>query len=183
METQTIYQETIKFAGHKHAEMNQLVPGTKLPYVVHLSNVAMEVYVAFQNSFDEKFDLNYALQLALLHDTIEDTHTTFEEIEHLFGIDVANGVAALTKNDLLPKDKKMEDSLNRIKALQKEVWLVKLADRITNLQKPPQHWTKEKIEIYRNEAVEILTELEGGNSYLELRLKNQISNFEQYILE
>jgi hypothetical protein len=32
METQNIYQETIKFAGNKHAEIDQLVPGSSLPY-------------------------------------------------------------------------------------------------------------------------------------------------------
>jgi guanosine-3',5'-bis(diphosphate) 3'-pyrophosphohydrolase len=46
----------------------------------------------------------------------------------------------LTKKENLPKGEKMVDSLKRIKDLQKEVWAVKLADRITNLQEPPQSW-------------------------------------------
>ena len=43
MHTQSFYQKAIKFAAAKHAEQNQTVPGTNLPYVVHLSNVAMEI--------------------------------------------------------------------------------------------------------------------------------------------
>lgn len=45
MEIQSLYQQTIKFATAKHLEMAQYVPGTNLPYVVHLSNVAMEILV------------------------------------------------------------------------------------------------------------------------------------------
>lgn len=175
MDIQKTYQETIKFAAFKHAEINQLIPGSNLPYVVHLSNVAMEVLVAYQHSDDEKFDLNFAVQLALLHDTLEDTNTSFAEIENLFGADIANGVNALTKNKNLPQNEKMQDSLDRIKNLRKEVWIVKLADRITNLQTPPLHWDKQKIENYKKEAIDILNQLQGINTYLDRRLNSQIS--------
>lgn len=43
-------------------------PGTNLPYVVHLSNVAMEIIIASFNS--DNFSLGLAVQVALLHDTI-----------------------------------------------------------------------------------------------------------------
>src|SRR6187431_2722336 len=135
MEIQSIYQEAIKFAASKHEEKKQTIPGTNLPYVVHLSNVAMEIFMAFQSA--PNFKLDFAIKLALLHDTLEDTSATFEEISQQFGPDVAHGVSALTKSDTLPKAEKMIDSLRRIKDLQTEVWAVKLADRITNLQKPP----------------------------------------------
>ncbi|GAB3499365.1 HD domain-containing protein [Spirosoma knui] len=176
MNIQKIYQETIKFAGLKHAEVNQLIPGTNLPYVIHLSNVAMEVLIAYQHS-DEKFDLSFAIQLALLHDSLEDTHTTFEELEQLFGLNVANGVSALTKNKMLPKSEKMQDSLDRIKQFPKEVWIVKLADRITNLQTPPQHWDTSKVENYKKEAIAIHIQLKGANYYLEKRLEDQIQSY------
>lgn len=174
MTTQKIYQDTIKFAGLKHAEINQLIPGTNLPYVIHLSNVAMEVLIAFQHSANEEFDLNFAIQLALLHDSLEDTNTTFEELEKIFGTNVANGVNALTKNAKLPKEQKMKDSLDRIKNSPKEVWIVKLADRITNLQTPPKHWDEIKIKNYKKEAIDIYTELKSANNYLGKRLEDQI---------
>ena len=179
MEIQSIYQESIKFAASKHEEKKQTIPGTSLPYVVHLSNVAMEILVASQNS--SSFKLDFAIQLALLHDTLEDTSATFEEISKQFGLDVAQGISALTKNEKLPKTEKMLDSLRRIKDLQTEVWAVKLADRITNLQEPPAHWENSKKSEYRQEAIQILQYLKGANSYLEQRLSSKITEYEKYI--
>lgn len=179
MDIQTIYQQTIKFAALKHSEKEQTIPGTNLPYVVHLSNVAMEIMTAYQNSAD--FSLDFALKVALLHDTLEDTETTFEEISREFGVDIAQGVSALTKNNALPKSMQMQDSLTRIKALRKEVWAVKLADRITNLQEPPKHWDAQKKDNYRNEAIKILQQLKGANAYLEQRLDKKINEYGEYI--
>ena len=180
MDLQTTYQNTLRFAAHKHSLKEQKVPGTNLPYVVHLSNVAMEIFAAAAHS--PGFGLTYALQLALLHDTVEDTETTLEEIAETFGPEVAQGVAALTKNEQLPKDAQMPDSLRRLKTLPKEAGAVKLADRITNLQPPPSHWDDEKKKKYRDEARQILQALQGVNAYLENRLKEKIRAYGQYIL-
>ena len=176
IENQSIYQNAIKYAAKKHQESDQKIPGTNIPYVVHLSNVAMEIL--FAASQTEKFNLNFAVQLALLHDTIEDTSATFEEIEDLFGLDVAKGVSALTKNESLPKEEQMQDSLNRILALQNEVWAVKLADRIANLQPPPAHWTSERKIKYKEEAQMILNALREGNGFLAERLERCIERYE-----
>lgn len=179
METQTLYQKAIEFAAIKHQEKEQKVPGTDLPYIVHLSNVAMEIFIAASNT--DNFDLNFAVQVALLHDTIEDTSTDFDELTNEFGIGIANGVSALTKNRDLPKEQQMLDSLTRIKKLPKEVRAVKLADRITNLQPPPKYWNKEKIQKYKNEATLICETLKGGNQYLENRLMMKIKEYETFI--
>lgn len=178
MNAQTIYQDTIKFAAAKHIE--QKVPGTELPYLVHLSNVAMEIIIASFHS--DNFNLGFAVQVALLHDTIEDTSADFEELENKFGPEVANAVNALTKNEALPKEQRMQDCMTRIKAMAPEVWAVKLADRITNLQPPPPHWSKEKIMKYQDEARMILRELEIGNSYLAGRLRGKIEEYGDYIV-
>lgn len=180
MDTQTIYQQALKFAAGKHAAINQTIPGTSLPYTVHISNVAMEILLAAAHT-PEDFDLNLAIPLALLHDTLEDTGTTFQELEAAFGPAVAHGVAALSKNAALPKSARMADSLSRVKALQKEVWAVKLADRITNLQVPPPHWDSEKKAAYRQEALTIAAQLEGANAYLENRLREKIKAYQAYI--
>ncbi|MEO6719535.1 MAG: HD domain-containing protein [Ferruginibacter sp.] len=172
MEIQTLYQTTIIFATSKHLEKEQKIPGTDLPYVVHLSNVAMEILIASANT--ENFDLAFAAQVALLHDTIEDTSTTFEELKNRFGIEIANAVSALTKNESLPKEDQMQDSLQRIKKLKKEVWAVKLADRITNLQPPPSYWDENKRAKYKDEARIILNELQDGNDFLARRLNASI---------
>ncbi|MDR6762283.1 guanosine-3',5'-bis(diphosphate) 3'-pyrophosphohydrolase [Flavobacterium sp. 2755] len=179
MDVQTAYQKTIIFATIKHLENNQTITDSNLPYVIHLSNVAMEILIASNNT--ENFDLNFATQVALLHDTLEDTNTTFEELELEFGLDIAEGVSALTKNSDLPKEERILDSLTRISKLKKEVWAVKLADRITNLQKPPKSWDNLKRRKYKDDAAIILEKLKGGNAYLENRLRSKIEEYEQYL--
>lgn len=177
MEAQTLYQKAIIFAADKH--IGQKLPGGELPYVVHLSNVAMEIVIAAFNS--DNFNLDFALQVALLHDTVEDTATTFGELENKFGIEIAKAISALTKNKELPKQQQMQDSLTRIKILQKEVWAVKLADRITNLQKPPFNWDNDKKIKYKVEAYIILSELKAGNEFLANRLEAKIKEYGKYI--
>jgi guanosine-3',5'-bis(diphosphate) 3'-pyrophosphohydrolase len=86
----------------------------------------------------------------------------------------------LTKNDTLPKQEKMMDSLKRLKAQPQEVQAVKLADRITNLQAPPAFWKKDKVIAYQAEALQILETLTGANAYLENRLKNKIKAYAVY---
>ena len=175
MQIQTLYQEAIRFAAAKHLVQDQKIPGTDLPYVVHLSNVAMEILLAGEHS--EKFDLGFAVQVALLHDTLEDTDTTPEELVKWFGYEVAEAVAALSKNPKLPKAEQMVDSLARIRKLRPEVWAVKMADRITNLQPPPPHWNQAKITIYCEEAFLIHAALRQGNDYLAYRLEGKVLEY------
>ncbi|WP_159023669.1 HD domain-containing protein [Formosa sp. L2A11] len=174
---QELYQKAIQFAAEKH--YNQNVPGSKANYVLHLSNVAMEVLMAHKACPD--FDLAFALQLALLHDTIEDTDTRFVDLENIFGTHTAECVLALTKDSsILTKRERMLDSLNRINFLEKEVGLVKLADRITNLQQPPSTWCTDKITAYWEEAILINKQLENKNEYLNNRLQNKINEYIKY---
>lgn len=166
------------YAGEKHR--GQQVPGTDANYLLHISNVTMEVLLAYQYKRD--FDLDFAMQMAILHDTIEDTTVTFEDIEAFFGSRVAIGVQALTKNsNISNKAERMLDSLNRVNVLEKEVGIVKLADRITNLQAPPSHWSKEKIQKYCDEAKVIASALSGKNAYLNNRLHEKIKSYQNYV--
>ena len=159
----------------------QHVPGTDLPYINHVGLVAMEAMaaIALQSEKIESPDL--LVSCALLHDTIEDTHVTYNELEKEFGLDVAGGVQALTKDkSLLTKAEQMADSLKRIKKQPKEIWMVKLADRITNLQPPPNYWDNVKIRKYRKEASTILEMLGEANTWLAERLKRKIDQYRQY---
>lgn len=176
---QSLYQKAILFAAQKHYDAGQILPGTELPYLVHLSNVAMEIIIAGNHTPD--FNTGFAIQVALLHDSLEDTATTMTELEKNFCKEVSEAVNSLTKNDNLSKEEKMSDSLTRIKIKPKEVWAVKLADRITNLQQPPDHWDSEKRMKYKLEAQIILDALEGANTYLESRLASKIVEYQQYI--
>jgi len=170
---QEAWLEAWQFAARAHG--SQVTPGEPLPYVVHLGAVAMEILAAHQHQPFEKPEL--AVRCALLHDTLEDTATGAAAIEKTFGIEVAAGVRALTKNASLPKEKKMQDSLDRIRAQPREIWAVKLADRITNLQSPPAPWSPEKIAAYREEARAIHAALAEGHAFLAARLKRKIEAY------
>lgn len=174
---QDAYLKAISFAGIAHKD--QKIPGSDVSYVVHLANVAMEVLIAYSESTD--FDLETALQSALLHDTLEDTDITSEDLRRNFGEKICRCVSALTKNMNLPKEDRMRDSLSRIVEEGREACIVKLADRITNLQIPPLFWSKEKKVQYLAEAELILQTLENTHSYLENRLRARIKIYLNYL--
>lgn len=98
------YQKAILFAAEKHGARGQMVPGTKLPYLLHLSNVAMEIFTAAKHL--KRLDIGFMVQVALLHDTIEDTKTTKGRLERKFGKPIAEAVAALTKSKRKDRPKK-----------------------------------------------------------------------------
>lgn len=175
---QSLYQSAIIFAARKHQENNDVIKGTNLPYLVHVCNVAMEILIASRHT--EDFDLGLAVQAALLHDTIEDTSATFNELAITFGAEVARAVLALSKINYVPHQDRMTDCLIRIKKQPKEIWAVKLADRITNLQPPPADWNASKKAEYLREARVIYDELKEGNEYLAERLKKLMSEYSKY---
>ena len=171
------YQKAIAFAGYAHRK--QLVPGKEYNYVVHISNVAAEI--ARLITVEKLDDEDLAIQCALLHDVIEDTDTNIEDIKNEFGGNILDGVLALTKNENINKEDRMKDSLNRIKEKGREIACIKMADRITNLQKPPEYWKKEKIKKYMDEAILIYNELKGFSDFLGNRLKEKIKEYEKYL--
>ena len=149
-------------------------PELKIPYINHIGSVTIEVVFALQNS-SQNLNGTLAINCALLHDVLEDTNFKFSDIENAFGIETANGVAALTKNSLLTTEQKMHDSLNRIKQQPNEIWMVKMADRICNLQPPPYNWDQQKILKYKNESMLILQHLKEGNHFLAQKLQSKIN--------
>jgi (p)ppGpp synthase/HD superfamily hydrolase len=157
------------------AHLGQLIPGSDLPYLLHLNLVSMEILAALGAETGHDGDL--AVQCALLHDTIEDTDTSYQQIVSLFGVRVADGVAALSKNPELEKSQQLLDSLHRIVNQPREIRMVKLADRITNLQAPPIHWDAAKIRRYRDEAIEIHTHLHSASPFLASRLAQKIEHY------
>ena len=162
-----LYIKACRFAAQAHRE--QLIPSSNLPYLLHLNLVSMEVIAALGAETGRDGDL--AVQCALFHDT------SYEQIVEIFGVRVADGVAALSKNLDLDKSQQLVDSLERIKTQPIEIWMVKLADRITNLQPPPLHWTQAKILKYRDEAIEIHAHLQAASPFLATRLAEKIQNY------
>lgn len=172
------YNKALEVAASAHAA--QKVPDSSHPYVIHVVAVAAEILaVATQDAFD----VDFAVTCALLHDTIEDTNMLEEDIARLFGAPVARGVRALSKNAQLPKLEQMNDSLARIRSEPREVWMVKLADRITNLAAPPAYWPREKRIAYREEARTILATLGSASAPLANRLAAKIDAYGAFIDE
>ena len=175
------YVKAWNYASVVH--QGQLVPGTNNPYINHIGLVAMEAMAALANT-ESVDNPDLLLQCALLHDSIEDTDREYDDINEEFGDEVADGVLALTKDKKFEtKVEKMTDSLSRIKKQPKEVWMVKLCDRITNLQPPPLHWNKDKIEAYYYESISILKSLGVASDFLQERLKEKIENYKYFFGE
>ena len=168
------YVDAMRFAAVAHNA--QKAVGADLPYLVHVVSVAGEVIAALPTLRDVDADL--AVTCALLHDTVEDTQVTLDEIRARYGDAIADGVGALTKNKKLPtKAEQMADSLRRIKEQPREIAVVKLADRITNMSEPPSQWTRDKRIAYRAEATLIADELGYASPELEARLRARIAAY------
>lgn len=173
MTIQDTYQKAMKFAAEAHA--NQKVPGSEANYLLHISNVVMEIIIAHQN--EPSFDLEFAIQIGALHDVLEDVEDISEEdLLKNFSSEVVRAVKTLTKDDrIIDKERKLIDSLDRIASSKfKEASIVKLADRITNLQPPPPHWSIEKCHAYAIQAEIILSRLGGSHNFLKTRLQSQL---------
>jgi (p)ppGpp synthase/HD superfamily hydrolase len=172
------YLEAWNFVSTIHN--GQTIPGSDIPYINHLGLVAMEAIAAIAH--EDINNPNLFILCALLHDSIEDTSIEYKDIKDLFGINIANGVLSLTKDkELLSKNEKMLDSITRIKKQPIEVWMVKLCDRITNLQAPPKHWDKDKIAQYQSEARLILDHLGKASPFLAKRLVTKIDYYDQHL--
>jgi len=99
----------------------------KTPYVSHCFRVAMTVRHTFE------CDDEACLAIALLHDVIEDTPADYDDVLEGFGREVADGVAALTKDMRLEKDLREPAYDAQIEAASWRAKLVKLADTVDNL--------------------------------------------------
>lgn len=181
--SQDTYIKAYRFAAEAHND--QLVPGTTFPYIMHVSLVAMEILAVL--SVEQVNNPDLAVQCALLHDTIEDTDVAYDDVKELFGTDVADGVMALTIDETIGPGLgkferrwlQLEDYLRRIKKQPQEIWMVKMADRITNLQPPPEHWYDKMIERYREGSEVIYKELAPASAFLGERLRVKIENYNQ----
>ena len=171
--------KAMKFATAKHVPKGLKELEEDVPYRTHLADVARIIMLAALKT--EKFDVRFAVQVALLHHTIEDKVATYKELEHNFGEDIAEAVFAITKNEAQKKEQPTKDSLSRIRKLKSEVWAVKLADMITNLQPPPLDWSKVQRINNHDEARLVLTELGSGDTYLAKWLEDKMKEYVKYI--
>ena len=177
MWTQDAYIKAMNYAAEAHGE--QKVQGKPYSYLYHISLVSMEIMACLQHEKHEKGD--FILQCAILHDVLEDTETSSEHLLFYFSREVLDGVLALTKNTSIKADIRMKECLERIKMQPREIWMVKMADRISNLQEPPAHWDREKIHHYFGESQVIYDELHEASPYLAQRLAKKIEAYRNYL--
>ncbi|MDB9524693.1 HD domain-containing protein [Oscillatoria sp. CS-180] len=108
---------------------------------------------------------------ALLHDTVEDTETTLEEIRSRFGADVAAVVEQVTDDKSQPQDVRKQLQIDHAADLSDRAKLVKLADKTANLrnvaQSPPPDWSLERRANYCNWGKRVVDEMRGIHSALE----------------
>ena len=155
---------TVNFAAAKHRDQrrNDL---PKSPYINHPINVATLL------SEVGKIDDVVTLQAALLHDTVEDTNTTFEELEAEFGVEVTNVVREVTDDKSLPKVQRKMLQIEHSPHMSPRAKLVKLADKLHNLSdEPPLSWDAPRVQGYYVWAYHVVAGLRGTNAPLEAAL-------------
>lgn len=126
-----LWQQAAAFAARAH--QGQLRKDGKTPYVAHVFRVALTVRDVFA------CDDEAALCTALLHDTIEDTPTDYDDIHDRFGPLVADCVAAMTKNMILPELRREPEYDARLAGAPWQARIVKLADVYDNACDIPQN--------------------------------------------
>ncbi len=113
-----------KYASEKHS--HQFRKGTTIPYIVH-------IYEVFQYLREEGADEN-TLIAGILHDVVEDTGTSIEEIEKLFGKDIAKLVGYETEDKSLPYLQRKTLHMGILKNAAESAKLVNCADKLSNLR-------------------------------------------------
>lgn len=111
------------------------------------------------------------LQAAILHDTVEDTETTLEELEDRFGLEVRRVVEEVTDDKSLPKRERKRLQVEYAPQRSNRAKQLKLADKSGNLldiaHRPPEDWTRERKQEYFAWAEEVAEGCRGVNRALE----------------
>ena len=108
---------------------------------------------------------------ALLHDTVEDTDVTFDEIVERFGRDVAEYVRELTDDKSLPKAERKRLQIEHAPHLSHGAKQIKLSDKISNIrdvtENPPDGWDVLRRQDYVKWGEDVVAGLRGANPQLE----------------
>ena len=156
--------KALAFAASKHKDQRRKDVQAS-PYINHpisLANILCnEAHIT---------DINVVCA-ALLHDTIEDTDTSEEELEQEFGSDIRDIVLAVSDDKTLEKSERKQRQIDHAKQLSHEAKLVKLADKISNLrdisESPPAEWSLERRQEYFDWAKSVIDQIRGTNEPLE----------------
>jgi guanosine-3',5'-bis(diphosphate) 3'-pyrophosphohydrolase len=154
----------IHFSADRHRDQRRK-DALQSPYINHPIEVA-ELLWRVGGVRDEA-----TLLAAILHDTIEDTKTTPDEIRNLFGEEVLGIVLECTDDKSLPQPERKRRQVETAPHKTPKAKLVKLADKICNLrdlnQSPPRFWPKIQKQEYLLWSEKVVAGLRGTNQAME----------------
>ncbi|XP_065354237.1 guanosine-3',5'-bis(diphosphate) 3'-pyrophosphohydrolase MESH1 [Calliphora vicina] len=161
------FMKCLQFAALKHRDQRRN-NANQTPYINHPINVATIL------SMEGNIDDESILMAALLHDTVEDTDTTFEEIEDIFRTEICNIVREVTDDKTLEKHVRKQLQIEHAAAASTKAKLIKLADKLDNLrdleQILPNNWTEQRRDEYFAWAKKVVDNLRGTNKEIENEL-------------
>lgn len=155
--------DSIAFAAAKHRNQRRK-DAEASPYINHPLQLA-HVLATEGGVSDLK-----TLMAAVLHDTVEDTQTSYEELVDRFGQKVADVVMEVTDDTSLPKAERKRRQVEHAPHMSKRAALVKLADKTCNLRdvahNPPAGWPLQRKREYFDWAKEVVDGLPLVNKRL-----------------
>jgi guanosine-3',5'-bis(diphosphate) 3'-pyrophosphohydrolase len=155
--------KALQFAADKHRY--QMRKDEKTPYINH--PIAVAHILAVEAGIDDEV----LLAAALLHDTIEDTETTAEEMTSIFGQEITALVLEATDVQDVPREMRYATQLKKASHYSGRVKLLKLADKIANMRDathtPPALWTNERRRIHFDQSLKVVDILRGTHEKLE----------------
>ncbi|XP_043495603.1 guanosine-3',5'-bis(diphosphate) 3'-pyrophosphohydrolase MESH1 [Polistes fuscatus] len=155
------------FAAEKHKNQKRK-DAAQTPYINHPIGVA-NILVHEGDVYDP-----VVILAALLHDTVEDTDTSFDEIEQEFGYTVSQVVQEITDDKALPKAERKRLQIENAPKRSHRAKLVLLADKLYNLRdlqkSTPIGWTPERVKEYFKWAKAVVDRIRRTNSNLEIAL-------------
>ncbi len=154
----------LRFAADRHSRQRRK-DAEATPYVNHLIVVAA-CLADVANVSDVQI-----LQAAILHDSVEDTDTTLDEIEQRFGSEVRGIVAEVSDDKSLPKEERKRLQIAHAPRLSDAAKLIKIADKSANVHDiaytPPPDWPRERRVEYFEWAAEVVAGCRGVHAGLE----------------
>ena len=159
-----LFLKALVFAAEKHKNQRRKDADAS-PYINH--PIALANILVNEGSIT---DIN-VLCGAILHDTIEDTETTKEELIQQFGEKITSIVLDVTDDKTLLKAERKLKQIEHASHASHEAKLVKLADKISNLRdilsSPPRDWSEDRKKEYFDWAGKVVDQIRGTNSKLE----------------
>jgi len=150
----------LHFAADKHRDQRRK-SREACPYINHPIEVA-EILSRVGGVTDLA-----TLQAAILHDTIEDTQTSGDELEARFGVEVRRLVEEVSDDQRLPKAERKRLQIEHAPRLSPKAKLIKIADKISNVRdvthSPPAHWPHQRRCEYLDWADKVVAGLRGLN--------------------